>query len=268
MVDTLQAPLPLAVSPWMAVLAVFLFFIAKGLSRTRLCGKDPADDGETGACFSIAVLGLGLLTYYMNRAVALNIGICFFSVVILLCRIVQQAIPFVKRRLDEKSGHLLGAVRGAVGVVAVSVLFALSVGTVISYGEAEQQKQPLKDTVPLQTLTAQIESSVPKDTPALGAGIPELYSILGWDTHYHLLDFSDMNLNMDLYRILAEELNQSGAPVFVTKDALSTIAGYASDAGVDLTRFYENNTVAFQTEYAGQTFCYYVPVSGAQGTTD
>jgi hypothetical protein len=56
------------------------------------------------------------------------------------------------------------------------------------------------DTGSLEEAASQIRDAVPKDTFAFGTYVPELYEMLGWDTHCRMTDWSDMN---DLNRTYA-----------------------------------------------------------------
>ena len=209
-------------------------------------------------CFAIAVIGLGSMTYYINRPAQLNLTISFFLILILLCDLVRASERILFRAeqvvLAGRSGS--DSVKAAVGAVSLSVVFLLSLAATISYGGSQTGKQVFKSRAGISSVVSEIRENVPENTPALGWGAPEIYSILGWDTQNYCIDFSDISLSPETYRQLVDQLNRSTTAIVVTKKSLSELE---LRSGKNLNAFYAGHRVAYQLTYEAMDFVYYIP---------
>lgn len=183
MVDSLMLELWAGIWPWMAVAILFLAMAARlGIKILR---REEIDSKE---CIyaAAAVIGLGLMTYFMNRAVYMNLTICYYEAIICIGGIVG---------LMKKNDYGM-MVSVTMRTLSALILVALVVGEILHlgnalYGRTDHSYQEIL------TLRDQIKEDVEEDTYAFGFNIPELYSILGWKTGSYTTDWADVFITQD-----------------------------------------------------------------------
>ena len=67
MVELHERPLPSYPSAWMSIIFLILCYLGYGLKNTFLYTANCKKSDQTAACFSVSVLGLGTMTYPINR---------------------------------------------------------------------------------------------------------------------------------------------------------------------------------------------------------
>ncbi len=182
-VDELMLGLWPGIWPWMAVAFLFLGMVARlGLKILR---KEEIDPKE---CIYAAtsVIGLGLMTYFMNRAVYMNLTICYYEAIICIGGIAG----LVKR---SEYGQLVST---TMRTLSVLVLVALIAGETLHLGSALYSRSDASRQEILK-LRDQIREDAQEDTYAFGINIPELYSILGWETRSYTTDWADVFITRD-----------------------------------------------------------------------
>lgn len=183
MVDALMLELWPGIWPWMAVAILFLAMVARlGIRILR------REEIEPNACIyaAAAVIGLGLMTYFMNRAVYMNLTICYYEAVI--C--IGGLFDLMKK---EDYGRMVSVtMRALTGLV----LTALVIGEILQLGGALHARTG-NDDWEILTLRDQIREDAREDTYAFGIDIPELYSILGWETRSYTTDWADAFITRD-----------------------------------------------------------------------
>lgn len=174
----LSIQFPVQISYWYFVfllmgLAVILYAVR------RLYCRACANDHIIGL---IAVLGLGHLTYFINRPCFDYLSIAVFESVLIMAVIADK-------QWDKKSG-LAFAERG-MQFLFVSILSILSVLTVWQtiFRISGRVEDGYYDRAEFAAITENVAKGVPKDTYAVGMGIQEIYAELGWDTQSHVTDF-------------------------------------------------------------------------------
>ena len=228
MVDSLMMSLQKGIWPWMAVAFLFLAMFCR-LGIKILCKQeiDPKEYIYTAA----AVIGLGLMTYFINRATYMNLTICYYEAVICIGGIVCS----MER---EDYGIIIARFMKAISTL---VLVALVVGEVLHLGTAMYTDRGTSRQEIL-TLRDQIREDAEEDTYAFGINIPELYSLLGWDTRSYTTDWADVFITRDLildkiYRDLeAENAIITDKKTF---DRYEDVKEYVSD------RFYIDKTYSY-----------------------
>lgn len=174
----LANPLPYQISSWYFVL--FLMGLAIILFAVRaVFHKEKANDYIMALA---AVLAMGHLIYFFNRACFDYLAIAFFEAILIMAVIADEVIDKDKHTAFIKTAHQY---------LFISVLSVLSVMTVwqIYFRFAGRIADGYYDTSEMEKLAKEIEEVVPKDTYAFGMGIQEIYAQLGWDTNCYLTDF-------------------------------------------------------------------------------
>lgn len=183
MVDSLMLELWAGIWPWMAVAILFLAMVA-GLG-IKILRREEIDPKE---CIyaATAVIGLGLMTYFMNRAVYMNLTICYYEALVCIGGIVG---------LMKKNDYGL-MVSTTMRTLSALILVALAVGEILHLGNALYDR-PGHAYEEILVLRDQIKEDTEEDTYAFGIDIPELYSILGWETRCYTTDWADVFITQD-----------------------------------------------------------------------
>lgn len=259
-IETLSTPLDNMTTSWIFVLFVMLFYLGKGLSSTRLCHRDTALDIKSAALFAIAFLGLASMSYYINRTAYYNLDIILSLVVVLLCVMSQDSLQLVHAVWHKDKRKGLTAWQGLTagfGISAVFVLFALSFGTIINMGNNWTHRENLKVETSILELVEDVSNNVPKDTPAWGLLVPEIYTMLDWDMQFQCADYPDIYFYPKAKDYIVKKLSSMEDKAFFTS---GHTAAY-------LNTIPENNRNFFRTHYAAKTwiasgseFLYYLPI--------
>ena len=136
--DLLRVDLPKFPSAYMVIVALFFLACAWGVSHMWFLHKqEESESAVLPACyaFATAVLSLGQITYFINRAAYHNLEIIHLPAVLLLCMMTETGLEtfrtFHIKKLDSFSG--MDVFRGAFTAMALLVLMTLCTGTVVLY---------------------------------------------------------------------------------------------------------------------------------------
>lgn len=184
MVDSLMLELQKGIWPWMAVAFLFLGMVCR--LGIRILRREEIDPNEYvhGAA---AVIGLGLMTYFINRATYMNLTICYYEAVICIGGVLQY--------MERKDYGAI--VAGFMRSMSMMVLVALIIGEVLHLGIALYNDRGFSRQQILE-LRDQIREDAEADTYAFGINIPELYSLLGWETRSYTTDWADVFITRDV----------------------------------------------------------------------
>lgn len=164
-------------------LGLFVYFILRTLKKT-ISIKD-------SMILILSVMGLGMLTYYMNRAAYNNISIshiCFVGVMALLLQkmITQQSDDSLLKKV------VLTPTKFVPFTVLVIMLSFYVLGSVTNVkGALDFRKATVWDMYTIDFLTEEIKTFVPENVTGAGVGISDLYSLLGWDNDIKVMDYAD-----------------------------------------------------------------------------
>lgn len=183
MVDALMLGLWAGIWPWMMVTFLFLSMVA--VLGLKILHREEIDSKQ---CIyaAVAVIGLGLMTYFINRPVYMNLTICYYEAVICIGGIVG----LIKR---SDYGSMVSTTMRTLSVI---VLVALTAGEMLHLGSAMYSRNGASRQDILM-LRDQIREDAEEDTYAFGIDIPELYSILGWKTRSYTTDWADVFITQD-----------------------------------------------------------------------
>ncbi|WP_066646351.1 hypothetical protein [Christensenella timonensis] len=214
--NMLSIDLDYGASYWIGRIILFYTFI--GFALVRLFSyKDNLGkaDYKCAVYLGITVISMGAFSYFINRAAYGNQTISYMGVIILLCVLGQKYFVPMKRFLfsrrerkvqfftespecNEGLAHrkvsCLRGLKAAVGLSSMVLIFAIAVVTMTGMGHNYMKNLTLlRDKESVDLIAEEVAAKVPVGTKAMGYGIPEIYSMIGWDTQLYTMDFSDMS---------------------------------------------------------------------------
>ena len=233
--DLLRVDLPDFPSAYIAIMFLLFLATAWGISHMRFFVKqqDISSDAVLLPCFSFmtAVLALGQLTYFINRAAYHNLEICHLPCVLLLCLLAESGMDFVKNFHIKKiaachSGELF---HGAFTTTALVVLLCLASGNIIQYGYNTSLREQLHNKQDVHDFAANVAANIPENTYGFGIGIPEIYAMLRWDTQCYTLDFADLSLRPEVGDHVMDDIREKDLPGFIAgENAVKRLKKYSS----------------------------------------
>ena len=176
--DRLQIGLMRGIWPWMAVAVLFLSVVCR--LGIRILRREKSDPNEY-VCAAAAVIGLGLMTYFINRPTYMNLTICYYEAVICIGGIVSS--------MERKDYGVI--VSGVMRALSMMVLVGLAAGELLQLSTALHNERGV-DRQEILALRDEIREDTEEDTYAFGVNIPELYSLLGWETRSYTTDWADV----------------------------------------------------------------------------
>lgn len=220
---------------WLFVASLALILIGNGLGKTKLAPDSIKGAGakrtgkRSSVLFVIGVLALGQMTYYINRSAYGNLNIVFFLAVLMLCIIADYClVSYVNQR--HKTLFMKNLLRGF-SYVFLTVLFLIGIGGIYNYSNMQNYRtgNQYRDRSAVDEIERQLREYCEPDTRALGMVIPLLYSDLGWDSGYHLIDAADYGVYPKVYEYLEQELNENiDVPVLIETATMEKIQGAVS----------------------------------------
>jgi len=276
MTDLLMLDLPLFPSAYMIVIALLFIAIAWGLSCMTIFPKNQSSrQPKTQApgtpspqqvyplpalpcyCFFLAIITLGQLTYFINRPAYHNLDIVHLPLILLLCILCTRGTPNLKTLTPKtlKTLPFPEIIKICFSALTLATLLTLSTGTLIQYSYNTDIKKDYHNTSELQQFANTIAAEVPPNTYAFGVSVPEIYSLLHWNTNCYTLDFVDMSLRPQVADYVLQDLQQKNPPaIFTAEEALPSLRKYAS---TDTTWLDQTYTPSKTFEYRGTTFIYH-----------
>lgn len=250
--DLLRVDLPDFPSAYMVILALFFLACAWGISHMWFLRKNTEENTAAALlpcfAFATAVLSLGQITYFVNRAAYHNLEIAHIPSVLLLCMLAETGLntfcTFRLKRKQEFSG--MEIFRGAFTAMALLVLMTICTGNVIQYGQNTALREELHNKQELNDFAAHIAANIPENTYAFGIGVPEIYSILRWDTGCYTLDLPDLSLRPEAGDFIMDDIKEKQLPAFFAGEGtISRMKKYSSK---------EKSTWLLDTYEVSQTF--------------
>lgn len=250
-IDGIEMPLPDITHPWTAAAIIFLIFVSLYLIPF-LFSKEK--DKKYPLFFFFGITGLGLMLYYINRAVEGGMFITMYFMLTLQAIILQKSQDIYmewksdKKPLLKTPKHLFFL---SLRIITVFILFVLAFDCVYSMPKAWKTSY---DTIwkrnELKEFADYIYVQVPPDAVSFGEGVPELLSMVDRDTHLHTTEWSYLNMPLDTMERIRHELEGSQW-LFCSLSSLN----YLQENYPGLTDNYELHE---QFEYNGAEFGFFV----------
>ncbi len=221
MTNELAVAYPTGVVAWIMVAALCFAVSAYCLLKTKLVPKEVrisevAEDyirveqitqkaGRDGVCFSIAVVVLGLMTYYINRCAYGNLQIVYMHAIVLMCVVLDVCVCRYANIRDGVMKHYYLSF----ACLIFTILISLVSGGIINYPviNYHRWRSEYKDMSQVELFKEELVQCCDKDTKAIGYIVPLIYSELGWDSGYYLMDIADLDIDKRLMIHISEELN-------------------------------------------------------------
>lgn len=197
-IENLQVALPDFTASWFGETLFFLLFFVFSLLKIV---KDN-NSRNIYCCYVVfAILGLGVQSYYINRAVQGNLMISYLLFIFLLSALLDRIYliraeyicigHFVKfPKLDLTLGIKFAS------LICVCTLILGNVGIDNVFKSRIDGAWYTRD---LNKLVRSIDKKLPKNTVGFGIGVPELYAIMDRDTILYIIDWADILTDPNLY---------------------------------------------------------------------
>lgn len=233
--DLLRVDLPDFASAYMVIIALLFLACAWGISHMWfLREKNSVDPNEClPACFAFAaaVLSLGQITYFVNRAAYHNLEIAHIPCILLLCLLAEGGMKafcsFRFKNLKQFKG--MDIFRCFFTGTALLILMTVCTGNVIQYGQNTALREELHNKQEINDFAAHVAANIPENTYAFGIGVPEIYSILRWDTGCYTLDLPDLSLRPEAGDHIMDDIKEKQIPAFLAGEGtISRMEKYSS----------------------------------------
>lgn len=248
-VQVLNLELEVFPSFWMLICAFMFIMIAVVLLSTDLCGNRKIEYAMVyeAACTIICAVDI---VYYVNRSVRAAL----FMLIPLLLLMASGLIEYLQKKdIWNKDVIGNGILRGiaAFGMLFLVLTALLTCGNTLSL---EIKREDNRDMTGVQSWANIMRDEIPENTLGIGIGVPELYSILGWDTGYYGIDIPDFLFATDEGKAHVYELLNQTELVFIEESSLQFIAECGEGA---IDPFYENHQILGAYEFGAGTYLFY-----------
>lgn len=265
MTGFLEQPLFSGLSQWVFMISLFLLFVCKGLFTTVLCCKVPQDSLKNAIYFGLGAIGLGSITYALNRPTYGNFFIALPLTALLLAILADRALPEITAVLHKETRKALepsSGIIGHIGVIVLCVLFVLTLLTVANYGSRQDRRQPLHDEYSMTDMSKYIDDNFSLDTVALGRGALELFAAKGLDTGLHVMDYSDITISPAQFAYADSLLGALDGKCLLTTDEVMQLHMDAQLGGYDafMQTHVLDQKIVPSPEVSDLIFYYYVPI--------
>ena len=230
MTERLELELVGKLSTWVIITGLLLFYVCRGLASTRICRKEAEKSPVEALLFAMAVMLLGSYSYAINRPVYGHFTLGYELIVVLLCVLASEAMPYV-RRLAGASGHtdadeapLTGgqSLFAGMGLSVCCVLLSLAFWCVFCTQSRMEYRHTLSDPEVTTRLYQDSRDKLPEGTKAFGFGAVEMFGLFDLDTVVYNMNYMDIEIDGPAPkeyadRLLAEAVDD---PVVISEECL------------------------------------------------
>lgn len=242
---------------WIFVALTAFAFIFNGLwnsSLNRNYVQGMKGDKIDTIMFSVGVSALGQMTYYINRPAYGNLYIVYFTAIVMMAVVADVCSGNYKKYTHNV---FLRHVYIGFGAIMITVMAGMCMSGLILYQAANEFRldESYRDTSEIDAVIEQLREECPENTKAMGMAIPMIYSDLGWDSGYYLIDFADLGVYPESAEYISEELNNNiSEPIIIDSVGIEAVEKYE-----ELDGFYERYTVEKEYNMGRTTVYYYIP---------
>ncbi|MBQ4284699.1 MAG: hypothetical protein IJB96_12335 [Lachnospira sp.] len=236
---------PSGIVAWVMVAALMFAVIAYGVSV-----KNGAE-----LLSAVAVITLGLMTYYINRSAYGNLQIVYFTSVLVMGVVSDRCLVYY-----SKVKGIVHTLYKSTACLMLTIMMVLVCGGIVNYPiiSVHRLRSEYKKMDEVEAFKQAIERGCDKDTKALGLMVPLIYSDLGWDSGYYLLDVADIELNPDMIEFLGNDLNyELQKPLLIDTFTYEKLDGMAGLDGFEARYTKKESFKLYDVE-----LMYYVPREG------
>ena len=203
----IEIPLSAFPSAWMSIMVLTFLFLGYGIKDTVLCTQKNTPSNQSAACFSFAVLTLGLLSYPINRPAYS----CFFVTLpfaaVMTAIIADHFAGYNKHLLNENFRKSIGKMPAETGIWLLStfVMLVMTVSCFVNIPYKLKNSKSYNDTERITQVYQWILQQKDKQALAIGNSASIFYAYLGWDPGVYYMDSSNYFINEDSFRELIEK---------------------------------------------------------------
>lgn len=237
-IDILQTKLKWENLSYFYAMFLFLGCIVLALRDTSIISKAKQTPNTYIVAATASIIGLALLTMWMNRTVSTPSGVYIF-IAVASGLVAYGMITEIKKLKKWKTFEAYELLK--VSMCSLALIGLVLMGTTaMNIGETldDRYSSGCYDYDDFVHFTKEIEANVPKDTLAIGQGTAAIYMELGWDKGYYLFGEED--------------------------DALDSILSESDSFFIESQLFNQIDSTAYNVEkefvYKGQSYRYYVGV--------
>lgn len=190
LIEKLQYPLS---NPWAGYFLPILLLLGTIGYYFRGIWQVGLDDRQVTIVLA-AVMGIGVYTYYMNRAVSSNAPIVAFPFTLAAACVIdrgnmpQGTSGFIRRL----------SVQQVAGSMCLVVLVSMALASVASFGATLAEKmQTTYETETLDQFAGEVKGKIPQGTAAFGMATAQLFSYMDLKTGIYIADWEDLDQSMD-----------------------------------------------------------------------
>lgn len=150
---------------------------------------------------SVTLMGLGMFPYYFNRAAFANVSIVHIPFLFALCYAVQLFFDeFENTEKKYKKGMMIGSVSVIFAFFCMGALsgIPLSINDRVNSSWKTDEYDQLCDI---------IKTYIPSDAAAVGPGLTDIYTSLGWEPQIYVMDWSDWDCSQTKREYALKEIN-------------------------------------------------------------
>lgn len=187
-VEGLQLPLQL---PWAGYfLPILILLCLLGYYFERVIKLEV--NGIQLVVIMAAVLGIGVYTYYMNRAATTNAAIVSFPFIVALSYIIDKSVAKGELKINKERMALQMS-----SFMCLIIMVSMALSTVSTFGATLTEKnQSVYETESLNQFVEEVREKVPEDAVAFGGGTAQLYAYMDRSTGIYIADWEDLDTFM------------------------------------------------------------------------
>lgn len=158
---------------------VFLICLCWGILHNHLFGKKGMEE-KAGYAVVTGIIGLGLMTYHVNRTASGDDLVNLFFVICL--GLMLDGMTMVSKIEHLRTVHIYNIVKYVVSIYALAVLLGCSLQTLGLYqGYVKKYDAKAYSYEDFKAFAREVSQVVPQNTWAMGEGMSALYMELGWE---------------------------------------------------------------------------------------
>ena len=203
----IEIPLSAFPSAWMSIMVLTFLFLGYGIKDTIFCTQKDMPSDQSAACFSFAVLTLGLLSYPINRPAYS----CFFVVLpfaaVMTAIIADRFIGYNEFLSNGNIGKNIAKIPAESGIWMLStfVMLVMTVSCFVNIPYKLSNSKSYKDTERITQVYQWILQQKDKQALAIGNSASIFYAYLGWNPGVYYMDSSNYFINEDSFHELIEK---------------------------------------------------------------
>lgn len=245
---------------WELFFALALTLIVYSICQTTLNNGEKVElDGNAPLLFSLSIVILGMMAYYINRQAPINIKMTWMFAMIALCALIDLQLSNI-----SKDNQLIRSISMGVSKSLITILILIVLGGIFNYSTAAnfRNQGQFNKIGKVYEIEKIIKENCLPNTRAIGTSIPVLYSDLGWDNYYHNFDtvfttVGQIKVQKEYYEYFERELNENlNEPILIDSDAKAYF-----DKSIKLEAFNKKFKLEKEFTLYDLKLFYYVPVT-------